>query len=77
MRSLFALTLLTQTAIAQPKSLDHAEFQRVHARLRPPAEAGWSSIAWKTSIAPACVEAVRQKQPLFMVVRSGHPLGCV
>ena len=76
MQSLIALSLLT-SMIGQPHGLDVREFERLHAHLRPPAEEGWSSIAWKTSLAQACVLAVREKKPLFMVVRSGHPLGCV
>ncbi len=74
---LIVLTLLSQSAIGQTTRLDDKEFERVHARLRPPKEEGWSSIAWKTSLAQACVQAAREKKPLFMVVRSGHPLGCV
>lgn len=77
MQILAALALLSQVTSAQTSGLDAEEFERLHAGLRPPAEEGWSSIAWKTSLAQACVEAAREKKPLFMVVRSGHPLGCV
>jgi hypothetical protein len=71
------LALVLQTAAAQPAALDEAEFAQLHAQLAPPAEEGWSSIAWKTSLVQACVQAAREKKPLLMVVRSGHPLGCV
>ena len=77
MNTLMTLTLLTHAALGQPHGLGDDEFEKFHAQLRPPAEEGWSSIAWKTSLAQACVQAAREKKPLFMVVRSGHPLGCV
>ncbi len=81
MQMLIALTLLAQSTIGQTPTqtsgLEAREFERLHARLQPPAEDGWSSIEWKTSLAQACVQAARKKKPLFMVVRSGHPLGCV
>lgn len=72
-----ALTLLLHTLVGQSVGLDKAEFASLHEQLKPPAEEGWSSIPWKTSLVQACVVAARQKKPLFMVVRSGHPLGCV
>ena len=75
--NVIALTLLLYGPIAQTAELDEAEFARLHRQLRPPAEEGWSSIPWKTSLISACVKAARDKKPLFMVVRSGHPLGCV
>jgi hypothetical protein len=71
---LFTLLL---SPIAQASALDETEFARLHKQLRPPSEKGWSSIPWKTSLVQACVQAAREKKPLFMVVRSGHPLGCV
>lgn len=77
MSPLIALTLLSPVLTAQSSRLDVGEFERLHVGLRPPAEEGWSSIRWKTSLAQACVQAAREKKPLFMVVRSGHPLGCV
>lgn len=69
--------LLLHASFTQPSGLDKAEFTRLHQQLRPPAEEGWSSIPWKTSLVQACVQAAREKKPLFMVVRAGHPLGCV
>ena len=63
--------------VAQASALEVAEFTRLHKQLQPPAEEGWSSIPWKTSLVQACVQAAREKKPLFMVCRAGHPLGCV
>lgn len=71
------LQLLLVAPIAQAAELDEAEFGRLHKHLAPPAEEGWSSIPWKTSLVQACVQAAREKKPLFMVCRAGHPLGCV
>ena len=71
------LTLLLLVPIAQASALDETEFARLHKQLAPPAEEGWSSIPWKTSLVQACVQAAREKKPLFMVCRAGHPLGCV
>jgi len=70
------LTLLL-APIAQAADLDEAQFAKLHKQLQPPAEEGWSSIPWKTSLVQACVQAAREKKPLFMVCRAGHPLGCV
>lgn len=63
--------------ITQTSELDAKEFAKLHKQLQPPTEEGWSKIPWRTSLAQACVQAVSEKKPLFMVVRSGHPLGCV
>jgi hypothetical protein len=71
------LTLLLHGPIAQTAALDQTEFATLHKQLQPPAEEGWSSIPWKTSLIQACVQAAREKKPLFMVCRAGHPLGCV
>ena len=71
------LSLLLLIPVAQASGLDDAEFARLHKQLQPPAEEGWSSIPWKTSLVQACVQAAREKKPLFMVCRAGHPLGCV
>ena len=70
--TLFVLGLVTQAL-----ALDETEFARLHKQLQPPSEEGWSSIPWKTSLVQACVQATREKKPLFMVCRAGHPLGCV
>ena len=73
----FILSLLLLVPVAQASALDEAEFALLHKQLQPPHEEGWSSIPWKTSLVQACVQAAREKKPLFMVCRAGHPLGCV
>ena len=76
---MYALTfiLLLNASVAQQSGLNEAEFAKLHRQLCPPGEEGWSSIPWKTSLVQASVVAAREKKPLFMVVRAGHPLGCV
>lgn len=71
------LALLLLAPIAESSQLSETEFGRLHKQLQPPPEEGWSSIPWKTSLVQACVQAAREKKPLFMVCRAGHPLGCV
>ncbi|MCH7727605.1 MAG: hypothetical protein IH991_14140 [Planctomycetes bacterium] len=75
--SMILLTLLLNGPIAQTPTLDVDQFAKLHRQLKPPAEEGWSSIPWKTSLVQACVQAAREKKPLLMVCRAGHPLGCV
>ena len=65
------------SASSQASGIDEIEFDRLHQQLRPPVEERWSSIPWKTSLVQACVQAAREKKPLLMVCRAGHPLGCV
>jgi len=57
-------------------ALSVEEFKRLHAQLQPPKE-GWRELAWQTSLIQAKALAVAQKKPLYILVRSGHPLGCV
>ena len=71
------ISLLLLVPVAETSALDEAEFARLHKQLRPQPEEGWSSISWKTSLVQACVQAAREKKPIFMVCRAGHPLGCV
>jgi hypothetical protein len=68
---------LSLALAAQEPALAQAEFEELHAKLRPPEDEAWRAIPWKTSLVEACLAAAREKKPLFMVVRSGHPLGPV
>ena len=77
MKAFAAMLLLLQGTTPEERGLSAEEFARLHEVLRPPSGEGWTSIAWKTSLVQACVQAAREKRPLFMVVRSGQPLGCV
>jgi hypothetical protein len=59
------------------EGLSLAEFEKLHRELQPPRDEPWRTIPWKMSIVAACRLAARDKKPLVMRVRSGHPLGCV
>lgn len=59
------------------EGLSLAEFEKLHRELQPPADEPWRTVPWKMSIVDACRLAAREKKPLVMRVRSGHPLGCV
>lgn len=54
-----------------------ADFEKLHKELAPPKDELWRTIPWRMEIVEAAQEAARQKKPLVMRVRSGHPLGCV
>jgi hypothetical protein len=54
-----------------------AEFEKLHHDLQPPENELWRSIPWQMSILEARDLAAREKKPLVMRVRAGHPLGCV
>jgi hypothetical protein len=58
-------------------SLSVTEFKRLHQQLQPPRDESWRLLPWHNSILEARAEAAREKKPLYLLVRSGHPLGCV
>ena len=54
-----------------------SEFARLCAELAPPGTDSWLQIPWRLSLVQALRAAARESKPLAIVVRSGHPLGCV
>ena len=62
---------------AAADELTMAEFEKLHKELQPPRDELWRTIPWKMEIVEACNQAAKEKKPLVMRVRSGHPLGCV
>ena len=70
------LVLLLSAAAREASALDDAEFSRLHALLKPGEEA-WRHLPWEPSILEARERAAREGKPIYMLVRSGHPLGCV
>jgi hypothetical protein len=56
--------------------LSTAEFEKLHKELQSPREP-WQAIPWKLSLLEARAQAVKEKKPVYMLCRSGHPLGCV
>ena len=58
------------------QGISQADFEKLHDELTPEA-AAWEAVPWRLSMLEACAVAVREKKPVYMLVRSGHPLGCV
>jgi hypothetical protein len=54
-----------------------AEFEHLHRRLQPPVDEAWRALPWRASVLEARAAAARERKPVYMLVRSGHPLGCV
>lgn len=57
--------------------LTPTRFEELHRALQPPAGEAWRTLPWHTSILEARAVAARERKPVYMLVRSGHPLGCV
>jgi hypothetical protein len=75
----FATFLLFSThgAAQEQRGLSQAEFVKLHQLLHPAKQEPWQAVPWKLSILEAQAQAAKEKKPIFMLVRSGHPLGCV
>lgn len=77
MRSTVPL-LATVLGIAVPASaLDEARFRELHEQLTPSQQEAWRDLPWELSIRNAQARATAERKPVYMLVRSGHPLGCV
>jgi hypothetical protein len=71
------LLFSTHGAAEEHRGLSRAEFDRLHQLLHPAKQEPWQAVPWKLSILEAQTQAAKEKKPIFMLVRSGHPLGCV
>jgi hypothetical protein len=60
---------------AETLTLD--EFEKLHKQLQPPKDELWQTIPWQVSVLEARRLAAKEKKPIIMRVRAGHPLGCV
>ena len=60
---------------AEP-ALTPAEFEKLHRDLTSTKEA-WQTMPWQVSLLEARALAVKENKPIYMLCRSGHPLGCV
>ena len=58
------------------QGLSEADFEQLHQDLTPE-RAAWEAVPWRLSVLEACAAAAKEKKPVYMLVRSGHPLGCV
>lgn len=68
--------LVVPTAADETRGLSVAEFEKLREELRSPREA-WQAIPWHLSILEARAQAAKEKKPVYMLARAGHPLGCV
>jgi hypothetical protein len=59
------------------EALTLAEFKKLHKELQPPKDELWQTIPWQVSVLEARKLAAKEKKPIVMRVRAGHPLGCV
>jgi len=59
------------------EALTLAEFDKLHKQLQPSKDELWQTIPWKVSVLEARQLAAKEKKPIVMRVRAGHPLGCV
>jgi hypothetical protein len=66
----------TLLAGAGEGGLDGARFQKLHKQLTADPEP-WQTIPWHLSLLEARAQAVKDKKPIYMLCRAGHPLGCV
>jgi hypothetical protein len=69
-------TIIASPAAAVPR-LDESGFKKLHAQLAPPPDEAWQGLPWQDSVLQAAALAATQKKPVYMLVRSGNPLGCV
>jgi len=51
-------------------------FKKLHGELTS-AKEPWQTIPWHLSILDARAEAAKEKKPVYLLARAGHPLGCV
>jgi hypothetical protein len=71
----FALLLVAEIPSARSQ-LPVADFARLHKDLCS-AKEPWQEIPWRLSLLDAQAAARKENKPVYMLVRSGHPLGCV
>ena len=76
--ALMTVAALSSPAVAadEKPGLSNAEFEKLHKELQSPREA-WQTVPWKLSVLEARAQAAKEKKPVYMLCRSGHPLACV
>src|SRR4051794_29401098 len=60
----------------QRPGLPVAEFRELHNQLTRASEP-WQAIPWRLTLLEARAQAAKENKPVYLLVRSGHPLGCV
>lgn len=68
--------LVPAAAPDERRGLSDADFKELHGPLIS-AKEPWEAIPWRLSVREAQADAAKEKKPVYMLVRSGHPLGCV
>jgi hypothetical protein len=63
-------------ASAGEGGLSDAQFNAIHKELTATTEP-WQGIPWHVSLLEARGQAAREKKPIYLLCRAGHPLGCV
>ena len=56
--------------------INNAEFDKLHKELSC-AKEPWQALPWQLSLVEARNQAAKENKPIYMLCRSGHPLGCV
>jgi hypothetical protein len=74
--ALAGLALCPLSHAGEAPGLAPAEFRKLHEQLVA-AHEPWEAIPWRLSLLEAQAAAARDKKPIYLLVRSGHPLGCV
>ncbi len=74
---ILAMFVVVPGATADAPELSHDKFLTLHEQLTPERGDSWRTLPWNTSLLKAVRQATEQKRPVYMLVRSGHPLGCV
>lgn len=73
---LLGMAPVTASQRMTDNDLGNANFERLRVALRPHPVEAWRQIPWQISIWTALSIADRERKPVVMVMRSGHPLGC-
>lgn len=71
-----AVLACTTTFARGADGLTPAEFERLHGELTSAREP-WQTLPWKLSLVEARAQAAKERKPIYMLCRAGHPLGCV
>lgn len=66
----------TERARADEAKLTVEKFEKIHGDITSAKEL-WQGVPWHVSILEARSQAVKEHKPIYMLSRSGHPLGCV
>ena len=74
----FSIALIAAgMSLGSAQALDETQFHKLHQQLQPASDEAWRTLPWKLSILEARAAAEKSRKPVYMLVRSGHPLGCV